>query len=68
MNYLINPDAIVSKEETQSAESSDSVSDEIKDKSESVEDKLEKLANMKEKGLIDEGEFNSKKEELLKKM
>mgnify|MGYP001193897477 CR=1 FL=1 len=30
--------------------------------------KLEKLANMKEKGLIDEGEFNSKKEELLKKM
>ena len=65
-----NPESIktISSAKSSEAESSDSVSDVIKDKSESVEDKLEKLANMKEKGLIDEGEFNSKKEELLKKM
>ena len=35
---------------------------------ETSEDKLQNLANMKEKGLINEDEFNSKKEEILKNM
>ena len=35
---------------------------------ETPEDKLQNLANMKEKGLINEDEFNSKKEEILKDM
>ena len=35
---------------------------------ESPEDRLQKLADMKEKDLINEDEFNSKKEEILKEM
>ena len=35
---------------------------------ESPEDRLQKLADVKEKGLIDEDEFKSKKEEILKGM
>ena len=35
---------------------------------ETSEDKLQNLADMKEKGLINEDEFNSKKEEILKDM
>ena len=33
-----------------------------------MEDRLKKLADVKEKGLIDEDEFKSKKEEILKGM
>jgi len=33
-----------------------------------MEDRLKKLADVKEKGLIDEDEFKSKKEEILKEM
>jgi hypothetical protein len=35
---------------------------------ESPEDRLQKLGDMKEKGLVDEDEFNSKKAEILKEM
>ena len=35
---------------------------------ESPEDRLKKLGDMKEKGLVDEDEFNSKKAEILKEM
>ncbi len=35
---------------------------------ETPEDRLQKLADMKEKDLINEDEFNSKKEEILKEM
>ena len=67
---LNNPESLktISSTKSSEAESSDAVSDGIKDKSESVEDKLEKLASMKEKGLINEDEFNSKKEEIIKEM
>ena len=36
--------------------------------SESPEDRLQKLGDMKEKGLVNEDEFNSKKAEILKEM
>ena len=68
VNYKINElidfidkKNILDKEETVSSEeaSSDNGND-------SPEDKLTKLSELKEKGLIDEDDYNSKKEEILK--
>ena len=56
--------SIVDKEETPT-----SVKETTSEKTpESPEDRLQKLADMKEKGLINEDEFNSKKEDILKEM
>ena len=71
INYKINENidyiaqnSIVDKEETPT-----SVKETTSEKTpESPEDRLQKLADMKEKGLINEDEFNSKKEEILKEI
>ena len=71
INYKLNENidyiaqnSIVDKEETTTSEK------EITSEKtpESPEDRLQKLAEMKEKGLINEDEFNSKKEVILKEM
>ena len=71
INYKINENidyiaqnSIVDKEETTTSDK------EITSEKtpESPEDRLQKLADMKEKGLINEDEFNSKKEVILKEM
>ena len=49
------------KEEITTSEEASSDND-----NESPEDKLTKLSELKEKGLIDEEDYNSKKEEILK--
>ena len=54
---------IKSSEKEELASSEEAVSDNEKD---SPEDKLTKLSELKEKGLIDEEDYNSKKEEILK--
>ena len=60
----INQNSIVDKEE-----STTSVKETTSEKTpESPEDKLQKLVEMKEKGLINEDDFNSKKELILKEM
>ena len=52
-----------------SIESKESDTKEISEKNpESFGDRLQKLADLKEKGLINEDDFNSKKEEILKGM
>ena len=71
INYKLNENidyiaqnSIVDKEETPTSDK------EITSEKtpESPEDRLQKLAEMKEKGLINEDEFNSKKEVILKEM
>ena len=71
INYKLNENidyiaqnSIVDKEETTTSDK------EITSEKtpESPEDRLQKLAEMKEKGLINEDEFNSKKEVILKEM
>ena len=71
INYKLNENidyiaqnSIVDKEETTTSDK------EITSEKtpESPEDRLQKLAEMKEKGLINEDEFNSKKELILKEM
>ena len=71
INYKLNENidyisvhSIVDKEETPTSDK-ETTSDKTPEGS---EEKLQKLANMKEKGLINEDEFNSKKEEILKDM
>lgn len=71
INYKINENidyiaqkSIVDKEEIPTSDK-DTTSDKTL---ESPEDRLQKLGNMKEKGLIDEDEFKSKKDEILKDM
>ncbi len=56
--------SIVDKEETPTSDK-ETTSEKTP---ESTEDRLQKLADMKEKGLINEDDFNSKKEEVLKEM
>jgi hypothetical protein len=59
-----SPNSIVDKEETPT-----SVKETTSEKTpDSPEDRLQKLGDMKEKGLINEDEFNSKKEVILKEM
>ena len=60
----IAQNSIVDKEETPTSDK-ETTSEKTP---ESPEDRLQKLADMKEKGLIDEDEFKSKKEEILKEM
>ena len=57
----ITDKSVGDKEEITSSE--EAISDNDKD---SPEDKLTKLSELKEKGLIDEEDYNSKKEEILK--
>ena len=71
INYKINENidyiaqnSIVDKEETPTSDK-ETTSEKTP---ESPEDRLQKLADVKEKGLINEDEFNSKKEEILKEM
>ena len=71
INYKINENidyiaqnSIVDKEETPTSDK-ETTSEKTP---ESPEDRLKKLADMKEKGLINEDEFNSKKEDILKEM
>ena len=71
INYKINENidyiaqnSIVDKEETPTSDK-ETTSEKTP---ESPEDRLKKLADVKEKGLIDEDEFKSKKEEILKGM
>ena len=71
INYKLNENidyiaqnSIVDKEETPT-----SVKETTSEKTpDSPEDRLQKLGDMKEKGLINEDEFNSKKEVILKEM
>lgn len=65
MNYLINPEAIKSKIDSPE---NDSKTKTKESQPESSDKRLQKLADMKEKGLIDEDEFKSKKGEILKEM
>ena len=71
INFKINENidyiaenSIVDKEETPTSDK-ETTSEKTP---ESPEDRLKKLADMKEKGLINEDEFNSKKEVILKEM
>ena len=71
INYKLNENidyiaqnSIVDKEETPTSDK-ETTSEKTP---ESPEDRLKKLADVKEKGLIDEDEFKSKKEEILKGM
>jgi len=71
INYKLNENIdyiaqnnIVDKEET-TASDKETTSEKTP---ESPEDRLQKLGDMKEKGLINEDEFNSKKEDILKEM
>ena len=65
MNYLINPEAIKSKIDSPE---NDSKTKTKESQPESSDKRLQILADMKEKGLIDEDEFKSKKGEILKEM
>ena len=60
----INQNSIVDKEESTTSDK-ETTSEKTP---ESPEDKLQKLTEMKEKGLINEDDFNSKKELILKEM
>ena len=77
INYKINENidyiaehSIVDKGETPTNEKTpNSVTEATSDKTPGrPEEKLQKLANMKEKGLINEEDYNNKKEEILKNM
>ena len=73
ISNILDKEEITSSEEASSEEttsdreevtsSEEAISDNDKD---SPEDKLTKLSELKEKGLIDEEDYNSKKEEILK--
>ena len=72
INYKVNENIdsiaqnkIVDKVDTPTSNKEEITSEKTPD---SPEDRLKKLADMKEKGLINEDEFNTKKEEILKEI
>ena len=68
VNYKINQliDFIDKKNILDKEEITSSVEASSDNNNDSPEEKLTKLAELKEKGLIDEEDYNSKKEEILK--